>query len=78
MYTAFDYAGIMEHLITRWGVDKMHFAGGEAAEAQEWLVKQPERIRKLAAFANRKRDSADAKGRVHAHFSWLFGKEFAL
>lgn len=53
-------------------MEKAHFASGEAAAAQEWLVKQPERIRKLAAFARRKRDAADAKGSVHAHFSWLF------
>ena len=51
-YTAFDYVSIMEHLIDRWSVGKREGLSGEAAEAQEYLVKLPERITKLAERAN--------------------------
>ena len=42
-YTAFDYAAIMEHLIKRWEVASVQGISGEAAEAQEYLVKLPDR-----------------------------------
>ena len=78
VYTPSDYVDIMEHLINRWDIASRKVTG-EAAQAQEFLMAQPERIRKLAAFAKRKKDAATAKGAVtHEHFSWIFGREVAL
>jgi acyl-[acyl-carrier-protein] desaturase len=78
VYTPNDYVDIMEHLINRWDIASRKVTG-EAAQAQEFLMAQPERIRKLAAFAKRKKDAATAKGAVtHEHFSWIFGREVAL
>ena len=78
-YTAFDYCDIMQHLNDRWAIAKKEVRSGEAAEAQEFLVKQPERIRKLAAFAKKKKDAATAKtGAVHENFSWVFGRAVEL
>jgi len=78
VYTPLDYVEIMEHLITRWDVSSRRVSG-DAAEAQEWLMAQPDRIRKLAAFAKRKKDAATSKGTVqHEHFSWIFGREVLL
>jgi len=78
VYTPFDYVDIMEHLINRWDVSSRRVSG-DAAEAQEWLMAQPDRIRKLAAFAKRKKDAATSKGTVqHEHFSWIFGREVLL
>ena len=54
--TAEDYASIMEHLIKRWNIADVNCESGEAAEAQEFLMKQPARIRKLAAFGKRKKE----------------------
>ena len=52
---------------------------GEAAEAQDYLMKQPERIRKLAAFAARKKSAAVAKGgAAEESFSWLFNRKVQL
>jgi acyl-[acyl-carrier-protein] desaturase len=69
----------MQHLINRWTIDKVNVHSGEAAEAQEFLMKQPERIRKLAAFAKKKKAAATAKtGAVHEHFSWIFGRKVEL
>jgi acyl-[acyl-carrier-protein] desaturase len=70
-YTADDYASIMEHLIKRWKIADVNCESGEAAEAQEYLMKQPARIRKLAEFGARK---AAKKTPVAESFSWIFGR----
>ena len=71
-YTANDYASIMEHLIKRWNIADVKVESGEAAEAQEYLMKQPDRIRRLAEFAARKQAK---KAPVKESFSWIFGRE---
>ena len=70
-YTAEDYASIMEHLIKRWNIADVNCESGEAAEAQEFLMKQPARIRKLAEFGARK---TAKKAPVPESFSWIFGR----
>ena len=78
VYTPFDYVDIMQHLITRWDVGS-HKVSGDAAEAQEYLMKQPERIRKLAAFASKKKAAkAASEAPVHENFSWIFGRAVSL
>ena len=67
----------MQHLIDRWEISKQKVHSGEAAEAQEFLMKQPERIRKLAAFAKKKKANAKT-GAVHENFSWIFGRKVEL
>ena len=70
-YTAEDYASIMEHLIKRWNIADANCESGEAAAAQEFLMKQPARIRKLAEFGARK---TAKKAPVPESFSWIFGR----
>lgn len=72
-YTAFDYADIMEHLVKRWDVANRSGLSGEAAEAQEYVVGLPARIRKLAerAHSRKKKDQ-------HANFSWIFNRKVQL
>lgn len=72
-YTAFDYASIMEHLIKRWKVAQVQDLSGDAAEAQEYLVKLPDRIRKLTERANARKK----KGQT-SNFSWIFNREVSL
>lgn len=50
-YTAMDYADIMDHLIVRWDVPGRQHLSGDAAAAQEYLIKLPNRIRRLAEKA---------------------------
>lgn len=57
----------------RWDVGKLEGLSGEAAEAQEYLVKLPDRIRKLAERAQARKK----KGAV-ANFSWIFNREVVL
>ena len=74
-YTAYDYASIMEHLIKRWNIADLEGLSGEAAEAQEYLMKQPARIRRLADFAAAK---AKKKEPVQESFSWIFGRQVTI
>ncbi|GLI64991.1 hypothetical protein VaNZ11_008416 [Volvox africanus] len=74
-YTAMDYADIMEHLVGRWKVPERTGLNGEAAHAQEYLVKLPDRIRKLAEKAAARKAKAKV---VHSPFSWVFDREVPL
>ena len=75
VYTADDYADIMDHLIKRWEINSMTGLSVEAMEAQEYLMKQPDRIRKLAAFGKKK---AAKKGPMTESFSWIFDREVQI
>mmetsp|Transcript_23592 Transcript_23592/g.57817 ORF Transcript_23592/g.57817 Transcript_23592/m.57817 type:complete len:402 (+) Transcript_23592:359-1564(+) len=74
-YTAYDYAGITEHLIKRWNIANITGLSGEAAAGQEYLMKQPARIRRLADFGAAK---AKKKERVQESFSWIFGRSVSV
>lgn len=68
VYDANDYCDIMEHLIDRWEVNGRSVTG-DAAEAQEYLMKLPARIRKLSDRAAARK----AKGaKTDVSFSWIF------
>lgn len=68
VYTAADYAGIVEHLITTWRVAE-RAVSGKAARAQEYLCRHVERCRAAAAQAA---DAIDRQGPVG--FNWIFGR----
>lgn len=74
-YTAFDYSDIMEHLIKRWTIAERSFDSGEAAEAQEYLIKLPDRIRKLSERAAARRAKAT---HPKSNFSWVFDRPVQL
>lgn len=76
-YTAADYASIMEHLIQRWNVTQLHGLSGEAAEAQEYVVSLPDRIRRLAERTQARKNKAKDRV-VSSTFSWIFNREVAL
>lgn len=74
VYDAGDYCDIMEHLIDRWEVNGRAVTG-EAAEAQEYLMKLPTRIRKLSERAAARK----AKGpKKDVSFSWIFDQKLAI
>eukprot|EP00878_Enallax_costatus_P000497 GHUV01000591.1.p1 GENE.GHUV01000591.1~~GHUV01000591.1.p1 ORF type:complete len:400 (+),score=116.39 GHUV01000591.1:200-1399(+) len=74
-YTAFDYADIMEHLNKRWDIEHRRDLTGEACEAAEYLVKQPDRIRRLAERTNARKQKN--KGQMGA-FAWVFDRPVEL
>mgnify|MGYP002173289753 CR=1 FL=1 len=64
-----------EHLIKRWNIANITGLSGEAAAGQEYLMKQPARIRRLADFGAAK---AKKKERVQESFSWIFGRSVSV
>lgn len=72
-YNAWDYADIMDYLNKRWKVEERTGLTGEAAEAQEFVLKMPARIRKLA-----ERQEARKKKGTTADFSWVFNRTVTL
>jgi len=69
VYTALDYARIVEHLVRTWGVAG-RAVSGKAARAQEYLCKHAERCHLLALQA------ADGMaGQTPVGFSWIFDRK---
>ncbi|XP_057972972.1 stearoyl-[acyl-carrier-protein] 9-desaturase 6, chloroplastic-like [Malania oleifera] len=75
VYTADDYADILEVLIRRWGLETLEGLTGEGARAQEYVCGLAPRIRKLQERAD---DRARKMEPRWARFSWIFDKEVAL
>lgn len=66
VYTFKDYAGIIEELNTYWKISEIDVTTVEAAEAQKYLSKLPEKILRVAAKAENKKFEFDA-----SRFDWI-------
>lgn len=73
IYTARDYADILEFLVGRWNVEKVTGLSGEGRKAQDYVCGLAPRIRKLE-----ERAQARAKQASSVPFSWVFGREINL
>ncbi|KAH8956294.1 hypothetical protein BDL97_07G032500 [Sphagnum fallax] len=74
VYTAKDYADIMEHLVAKWNVANIQGLSSEGHKAQDYLCSLPDRIRRLEERAH----SKVKKGPKTGSFSWIFNREVAL
>lgn len=68
VYTVHDYAGIIRHLVSTWKVSDMGLSG-KAANAQEWLCLQADRLDSLA-----ERVAEDVKKQPPTKFSWIYDR----
>lgn len=75
VYTAIDYADILEHLNKRWELESVDGLSAEAEKERDYLCKLPERFRKLAerSMNKKKKATEDALDNKKA-FSWIFGR----
>eukprot|EP01023_Acetabularia_acetabulum_P017899 TRINITY_DN18_c7_g1_i1.p1 TRINITY_DN18_c7_g1~~TRINITY_DN18_c7_g1_i1.p1 ORF type:complete len:402 (+),score=71.58 TRINITY_DN18_c7_g1_i1:167-1372(+) len=74
VYTAFDYADIMQFLVSRWKINDLKNLSPEAQKAQDYVCKLPSRITKLAERqAERK-----SKQYQEEQFSWVYGRPVQL
>lgn len=73
VYTARDYADILEHLVARWKVADMTGLSAEGQKAQDYICRLPPRIRKLE-----ERTQARAKQGPRIPFSWIYDREVQL
>ncbi|XP_062097555.1 stearoyl-[acyl-carrier-protein] 9-desaturase 6, chloroplastic-like [Humulus lupulus] len=75
VYTADDYADILEFLIGRWRLEKMEGLTAEAQRAQDYVCGLAPRIRKLQERADERARKMEPQS---AKFSWIFNKEVLL
>jgi acyl-[acyl-carrier-protein] desaturase len=69
VYTAIDYADIVEHLVATWGIAGRSVSG-KAARAQDYLCQHAERCRTIASQV------AEVVARAEpVRFSWIFDRE---
>ncbi|XP_058005508.1 stearoyl-[acyl-carrier-protein] 9-desaturase 5, chloroplastic isoform X2 [Hevea brasiliensis] len=73
VYTAKDYADILEFLVGRWKVDKLTDLSSEGRRAQNFVCGLAPRFRKLEEKAQER-----AKKAPSIPCSWIFGREIQL
>lgn len=75
VYTAMDYASIMDHLITIWNVESLTGLSSEAQRAQDFVCGLPDRIRRLAERTQSRAAKRESRKKA---FSWIQNREVAL
>ncbi|XP_043717673.1 stearoyl-[acyl-carrier-protein] 9-desaturase 6, chloroplastic-like [Telopea speciosissima] len=75
VYTAGDYADILEFLVGRWKLEKLEGLNSEACKAQDFVCGLAPRYRKLQERAQERARKMDPQT---ARFSWIFDKEITL
>ncbi|XVE83225.1 hypothetical protein DITRI_Ditri16bG0070500 [Diplodiscus trichospermus] len=73
VYTANDYADIMEFLVSRWEIEKLTGLSSEGQRAQDYVCGLPPKIRRLQERAQKMAKKASA-----VPFSWIFGRELTI
>lgn len=73
VYTAKDYADILEFLVGRWKVEKLNGLSGEGRKAQDYVCGLAPRIRRLE-----ERAAGRAKQARRIPFSWIYDREVSL
>lgn len=76
VYTAKDYAGIVEFLVEKWGLEKMEELDGDGRKAQDYICRLGQRIRKLQERAEDK--AAKCTDTRKVKLSWIFDRELEL
>jgi acyl-[acyl-carrier-protein] desaturase len=74
VYTAIDYANIIEHLVKQWDLEHVEGLSGDIEKEREYICRLPERYRKLAERSMNKKKK-DGEVPVKKSFSWIFGRE---
>mmetsp|Transcript_4691 Transcript_4691/g.5231 ORF Transcript_4691/g.5231 Transcript_4691/m.5231 type:complete len:268 (+) Transcript_4691:1377-2180(+) len=75
VYTAIDYAEILQHLVTLWDLEHLTGLGDEAEKDREYLCKLPGRYKKLAERSmNRKKKATEDAPKTAKSFSWIHGR----
>lgn len=75
VYTAMDYADIIEHLVKRWDLEHLEGISGDAEKERDYLCRLPDRYRKLAErSANKKAKATEDKPAPPKSFDWIYGR----
>jgi acyl-[acyl-carrier-protein] desaturase len=75
VYTAIDYAEIIDHLVTTWDLGHLDGLSSEGEKEREYLCKLPERYRKLAERSMNKKKKCTEDVVPMKTFNWIYGRE---
>ena len=75
VYTALDYAEIIEYLVGRWDIENLDGLSAEAEKDREYLCKLPIRYKKIAERAMNKSKKATEDDIPVKSFNWIYGRE---
>ncbi|GMN59789.1 hypothetical protein TIFTF001_028884 [Ficus carica] len=78
VYTAKDYADILEFLVGRWKIENLTGLSGEGQRAQDFVCGLPPRIRKLEERAQSRAQGRAKQASSMMPFSWIFGREVKI
>ncbi|PIN02095.1 Acyl-[acyl-carrier-protein] desaturase [Handroanthus impetiginosus] len=73
VYTAKDYADILEHLVERWKVEKLTRLSAQGHKAQDYVCGLPPKLRRLEERAQTR-----SKRGPRIPFSWIYDREVQL
>ena len=73
VYTAIDYADILEHLVNRWDLKNLEGLSSTAEKERDYICKLPERYRKLAERSMNKKKKVNEE-EPERKFSWIYNR----
>ncbi|EEC51880.1 predicted protein, partial [Phaeodactylum tricornutum CCAP 1055/1] len=74
VYTALDYAEIIDHLVKRWDLEHLEGLSPAAEKEREYLCRLPERYRKLATRSMNKKKKVTEDEDPLKSFGWIYGR----
>ena len=75
VYTALDYADIIEHLVKQWDLENLEGLSSSGEKERDYLCKLPTRYRKLAERSMNKAKKATEDEIPMKSFNWIYGRE---
>lgn len=75
VYTALDYAEIIEHLVKEWDLENLEGLSSSGEKERDYLCKLPTRYRKLAERSMNKAKKATEDEIPMKSFNWIYGRE---
>lgn len=75
VYTAMDYAEIIDHLVKEWDLEHLEGLSAEGEKERDYLCKLPRRYMKLAERSMNKKKKASEDEPVLQSFNWIYGRQ---
>lgn len=76
VYTAFDYADIIRHLIKTWELENLTGLTSDGEKDRDYICRLPDRYQKLAERAmNKKKKATEDEVPTKKAFNWIYGRE---
>jgi len=75
VYTALDYADIINHLVKTWDLENLEGLSSEGEQERDFLCKLPTRYKKLAERSmNKAKKISEDEVPLHS-FNWIYGRQ---